>query len=82
MDVKPEGYMFIAKYKDIPGSIGAVGTIFGEENINIGIMQVGRDITGGEAIMVLTLDTEATSDVTEKVKDLDHVKDATGINLL
>ena len=45
-------------------------------------MQVGRDITGGEAIMVLTLDTEATSDVTEKVKDLDHVKDATGINLL
>ena len=82
VDVKPEGYMFIAKYKDIPGSIGAVGTIFGEENINIGIMQVGRDITGGEAIMVLTLDTEATSDVTEKVKDLDHVKDATGINLL
>ena len=82
VDVKPEGYMFIAKYKDIPGSIGAIGTIFGQEKINIGIMQVGRDITGGEAIMVLTLDTEATPDVTNKVKELDQVKDATGINLL
>ena len=32
--------------------------------------------------MVLTLDTEATPDVTNKVKELDQVKDATGINLL
>ena len=28
VDVKPEGNMFIARYKDVPGTIGSIGTIF------------------------------------------------------
>ena len=81
VDVKPEGHMFIAKYKDIPGSIGAIGTKFGEENINIGIMQVGRDSTGGEAIMILTLDEEPSKEAVEAIKSLDNVSDATSLTL-
>ena len=81
VDVKPEGNMFIAKYKDIPGSIGAIGTKFGEQNINIGIMQVGRDSTGGEAVMILTLDEPATKEAVEQIKKLDNVYDATSLIL-
>ena len=81
MDVKPEGNMFIAKYKDIPGSIGAIGTKFGEQNINIGIMQVGRDSTGGEAVMILTLDEPATKEAVEQIKKLENVYDATSLTL-
>ena len=81
VDVKPEGNMFIAKYKDIPGSIGAIGTKFGEQNINIGIMQVGRDSSGGEAIMILTLDEPATKEAVEQIKQLDNVYDATSLTL-
>ena len=40
VDVKPEGHMCIAKYEDVPGSIGKIGTALGEYGINIGIMQV------------------------------------------
>ena len=81
VDVKPEGNMFIAKYKDIPGSIGAIGTKFGEQNINIGIMQVGRDSSGGEAIMILTLDEPATKESVEEIKQLENVYDATSLIL-
>ena len=81
VDVKPEGNMFIAKYKDIPGSIGAIGTKFGEQNINIGIMQVGRDSSGGEAIMILTLDEPATKEAVEEIKQLENVYDATSLIL-
>lgn len=81
VDVKPEGHMFIAKYQDIPGAIGAIGTKLGEKNINIGIMQVGRDIAGGKAIMILTIDQKIPDDVMEEVKQLDNVFDAVGLNL-
>ena len=81
VDVKPEGNMFIAKYDDVPGSIGAIGTKLGERNINIGIMQVGRDIAGGKAIMILTVDQKIPDDVVEEVKNLDNVFDAVGLKL-
>jgi D-3-phosphoglycerate dehydrogenase len=81
VDVKPEGHMFIAKYNDIPGSIGAIGTKLGERNINIGIMQVGRDTASGKAIMILTIDQKIPDDVLEEVKDLDNVFDAVGLEL-
>lgn len=81
VDVKPEGNMFIAKYQDKPGAIGAIGTKLGEKNINIGIMQVGRDIAGGKAIMILTLDQKVPTDVMEEVKQLDNVFDAVRLKL-
>ncbi|MCQ2964566.1 MAG: phosphoglycerate dehydrogenase [archaeon] len=81
VDVKPEGDMFIAKYKDVPGSIGAIGTKLGEYNVNVGIMQVGRDIQGGNAIMVLTLDNEAPKEALEEIKALSNVEDATSLKL-
>jgi D-3-phosphoglycerate dehydrogenase len=45
-------------HHDVPGIIGAVGTIFGKHGVNIAQMSVGRrsDTPGGEAIGVLNLD--------------------------
>ena len=34
--------MFIAKYKDVPGTIGLIGTKLGEHDVNVGIMQLQR----------------------------------------
>lgn len=81
VDVKPEGHMFIAKYNDIPGAIGTIGTKLGEKNINIGIMQVGRDIAGGKAIMILTVDQKIPVDVMDELKNLENVFDAAGLEL-
>ena len=81
VDVKPEGNMFIAKYKDVPGTIGLIGTKLGKYDINIGIMQVGRDTKNGEAIMILTVDQPVPQEVIDELKKLDYVFDASTLNL-
>jgi D-3-phosphoglycerate dehydrogenase len=81
VDVIPKGHMFIAKYEDVPGSIGKIGTKLGEHNVNIGIMQVGRDEEGGRAIMVLTLDKEIPKEVIKEIQALDNVYEAIGLEL-
>ena len=81
VDVIPKGHMFIAKYEDIPGSIGAIGTKLGEQGVNIGIMQVGRDKEGGRAIMILTLDKEIPTEAIKEIQSLDNVYEAVGLEL-
>ena len=81
VDVIPEGHMFIAKYEDVPGSIGSIGTKLGEYGVNIGIMQVGRDEKGGRAIMILTLDKEIPTDVIKEIQALKNVYEAIGLEL-
>ena len=73
--------MFIARYKDVPGTIGSIGTILGEANINVGVMQIGRDTVGGNAVMILTVDHEIPEDVLEKLVALDNVHNAVKIKL-
>ena len=81
VDVIPEGHMFIAKYEDVPGSIGSIGTKLGEHKVNIGIMQVGRDEQGGRAIMILTLDKEIPQNVIKEIQELNNVYEAIGLEL-
>ena len=81
VDVIPEGNMFIAKYEDVPGSIGKIGTKLGEHDVKIGIMQVGRDEKGGRAIMVLTLDKQIPNNVIKEIQSLDNVYEAIGLSL-
>ena len=76
-----KGHMFIAKYEDVPGSIGKIGTKLGKHDVNIGIMQVGRDKKGGRAIMILTLDKEVPNDVVKEIQNLDNVYEAIRLEL-
>lgn len=81
VNVKPKGTMVIARYKDIPGSIGTIGTKLGEHGINIAKMQVGRQAPGGEAVMVLTVDQKVQAEVVDEIRDLEHVYDAVYVQL-
>jgi D-3-phosphoglycerate dehydrogenase len=51
-----DGILLVFTHQDVPGIIGRVGTIFGEYNVNIAQMAVGRARPGGDAIGVLNLD--------------------------
>lgn len=53
-----DGTLLIFTHRDVPGIIGSVGTIFGQHQVNIAQMAVGRAAPGGEAIGVLNLDVE------------------------
>ncbi len=51
-----DGNLLVFTHNDVPGIIGAVGTIFGNHRVNIAQMSVGRTAPGGGAIGVLNLD--------------------------
>ncbi|NLU04931.1 MAG: ACT domain-containing protein, partial [Methanothermobacter sp.] len=68
-------------YRDLPGTIGAIGTKLGQHGINIATMQVGRKEIGGEAVMVLKVDQSVPAEVIEEVKKLDNVDDAVAIEI-
>jgi len=67
VDVKPEGTLLIIFNTDRPGVIGVVGTILGDAGVNIVGMHVGRQETGGRAVMVVTLEEPASPEVLEKI---------------
>jgi D-3-phosphoglycerate dehydrogenase len=55
VDIPPgDGYLLLCENVDRPGMIGAVGTLLGEERINIKLMHVSPPAEeGGHALMVL-----------------------------
>jgi D-3-phosphoglycerate dehydrogenase len=59
IDATPIGAMLITQHRDVPGMIGRVGTLLGQQNVNISTMQVSRNAIGGDAIMVLAIDRPA-----------------------
>ncbi len=73
IDFIPEGNLLYVLHKDRPGVIGRVGKILGDNDINIGAMQVGRKEAGGDAIMILTVDKEVCDPVIEELSKLDDI---------
>lgn len=56
LEAVPEGYILILQNKDVPGVVGAVGTILGKHGINIAGMELGRSDKGGNAISFTHID--------------------------
>jgi D-3-phosphoglycerate dehydrogenase len=63
-----DGVMLLFTHKDVPGIIGAVGTIFGQHKVNIAQMAVGRASKGGQAIGILNLDAPPPQAALDEVK--------------
>jgi len=59
--------------EDAPGFIGRLGTALGEQGVNIGTFHLGRRNTGGEAVLLLSVD-QPVDGALEKVKALPGVK--------
>src|SRR5207302_4515597 len=60
--------LVIFRYDDVPGVIGRVGTLFGEAGVNIANMTVSRTRRGGKALMVLSIDTPAPTELVRRLQ--------------
>jgi D-3-phosphoglycerate dehydrogenase len=76
IEALPQGYMIVAHNLDKPGIIGAVGTLLGNNNINIAEMTFGREERGGRAISALNIDSEVSPELLDKLKKLKNILDA------
>jgi D-3-phosphoglycerate dehydrogenase / 2-oxoglutarate reductase len=69
-----EGYLALFRYRDVPGMVGRVGTVFGDHGVNISAAAVGRQPPGydssrrGElAVMAVTTDVPIPQDVIDSI---------------
>jgi len=68
------GPMMYIVNEDAPGFIGRIGTLLGENAINIGTFNLGRHSAGGEAVLLLSVDSPVPASVIEQARKLPGVK--------
>ncbi len=61
------GNLLFLRYADRPGVVGTLGSTLGQDGINIAAMQVSRMQAGGEALMVVELDSPISPELLEQV---------------
>ncbi len=81
IDVIPSGFMIVTKIEDHPNIIGPCCMILGKNEINIAGMQVGRITAGGEAIMVLNIDSDVSDDILDEIRSVNGIIDAKRVAL-
>ncbi len=73
LDVGLEGHVLVIKNRDVPKVVGEVGSILGEENLNIASLKLGRKEKGGEALLFIQLDNPVTPDTLDKLVAKDYI---------
>ena len=74
IEAELSGHMLYIVNEDAPGFIGRIGTLLGESGINIGTFHLGRRSAGGEAVLLLSLDSPIPRDLVERAGTLPGVK--------
>ena len=77
VEIPTSGTLLLLNNADKPGIVGLLGTLLAKHKVNIASMSLGRDICGGKALTVLSLDSEPPSAVLDELKkdtDISNVK--------
>jgi D-3-phosphoglycerate dehydrogenase / 2-oxoglutarate reductase len=67
MDMAPGESMLITRHHDHPGTMGSIGLILGEADVNISAMTLARSAPRADAFMALALDEPVPAAVVERI---------------
>ncbi len=81
MDLAPADAMLITRHHDRPGTMGRIGLILGEADVNISAMTLARSAPRADAFMVLALDDEVPPAVVDAIRADPGVIDVWAIRL-
>jgi len=81
METVPEGDMLVLMNNDKPGVIGGIGTLMGQNGINIARMQFGREKQGGLAMSIVSVDSTISDVIMDKVRKLPNVLSAKQVRI-
>ncbi len=79
-DFEPTSHVLAIQNKDVPGIIGKVGTLLGENNINIGSMQWSRSPEGDKAVSFVSVDSDVTDGVIQRLRNTTGVLKVSKLN--
>jgi len=74
-------HLAVFRYADRPGMIGRVGTVFGEEGVNIVSAAVGAEEDGERAVMALTTDAPVNDATIARILELDGFSAGRSVDL-
>jgi D-3-phosphoglycerate dehydrogenase len=81
LEAVPEGFILVLQNKDVPGVVGAVGTILGNNGINIAGMELGRSEKGGNAISFTHVDEAVSRKAIDELLALPQIVSAELVKL-
>ncbi|MDQ0326118.1 D-3-phosphoglycerate dehydrogenase [Rhodopseudomonas julia] len=74
MEAELSERMLYITNNDKPGFIGRIGSLLGENGINIARMQFGRDFEGGNAIALVSVDHAISPELMEAINRIENVQ--------
>lgn len=81
VNIRPFGHMIVTQHTDAPGIVGKVGSLLGDNRINIAGMHVGRETAGGRAVMVLLTDESLSPTLVEQIRTIQGMEAALFVTL-
>jgi D-3-phosphoglycerate dehydrogenase len=81
VDMAPAPWMLVTRHRDLPGTMGRIGLMLGEADVNISAMHLGRNTPRGDALMILALDDPVPANVAHQIKQHEAVIDLWQIRL-
>jgi D-3-phosphoglycerate dehydrogenase len=81
LDMAPADNMLITRHMDRPGTVGRVGVMLGEADINISAMHLARTRPREDAFMILALDDDVPDAVSDAIRTQEAVRDLWTIRL-
>jgi len=70
LELIPEGPCIFFKNEDRPGLMGRVCTVLGENNINISGFHLARELPGGRATGIVSIDQLPSHEILQKLREL------------
>ena len=81
VEARPHGVVLVLENTDRPGIVGRVGTLLGEDGVNIATMSLSRNEAGGTALTVLNLDTAPSEQLLRDIRASEDIQSAQVIQL-
>jgi len=81
LDMEPAASMLITRHQDRPGTVGRIGLMLGEADVNISAMHLARSAPRADAFMILALDDEVPAHVADAIRAHEAVLDLWTVRL-
>jgi D-3-phosphoglycerate dehydrogenase / 2-oxoglutarate reductase len=81
VDMPPARWMLVTRHRDRPGTMGRIGLMLGEADVNISAMHLGRRDPRADALMILALDDPVPAAVADRIRTHEAVLDLWLIHL-
>jgi D-3-phosphoglycerate dehydrogenase len=81
LDMAPADVMLMTRHMDRPGTVGRIGILLGQADVNISAMHLARTRPREDALMVLALDDDVPPTLAEEIRDHPAIVDLWTIRL-